>query len=379
VTETSSAARIEPLTGLRGVAALWVLVHHLHGFPGQTVPDISWSWAFHAFRNFASKGWLGVDLFFVLSGFIISYVHRDEFSEFRLERYFRFLVLRISRIYPAHLVTTLLLIPMFAIAWITFDYRSQGNNLTVAKLAYSVLLLNGWGIPNSVGWNIPSWSVSSEWLAYLCFPVIAFVTTRIRSSRISLVLAAFIALAAILLSAQLNGTSKFMFDEDLTALRVLYEFVIGCLLFNIFLAVRGRARFDAMSTLSVLVIVVLATASIPSRFDWLFILVFSTLILGLSTMQRSSFASRPMVYLGEISYSIYLIHSLVINAIDLVSKRVFEHPHWTAGIAFAVLSFVLSIVGGHVLYVLVERPWRRRLRARWGPPSEHNLKATMVA
>jgi peptidoglycan/LPS O-acetylase OafA/YrhL len=367
VTEPSSVGRLEPLTGLRGAAALWVLVHHLRGLPGQTIPDTSWSWAFHAFRNFADKGWLGVDLFFVLSGFIISYVHRDEFSELHSKRYFRFLALRISRIYPAHFVTTLMLIPMFAIAWVAFDYHPQGNALSVAKLAYSVLLLNGWGISDSVGWNIPSWSVSSEWLAYLCFPVIAFVTSRIHSSRISLVLAAFIALAAVLLSAQLNGASKFMFDENLTSVRVLYEFVIGCLVFNIFVGVRGRARFDAMSTLSVFVIVILATASIPSRFDWLFILAFSTLILGLSTMQRSSFASRPMVYLGEISYSIYLVHSLVISAIGLVAKRVFEHPDWTAGLAIAVLSFSLSIVGGHVLYALVERPWRRRLRARWVP------------
>ncbi len=367
-----TGARIETLTGVRGVAALWVLVHHLlRTFPvagffaGQTIPETPWSWALHAFRNFADKGWLGVDLFFVLSGFVISYVHRDEFSELRLERYSRFLVLRISRIYPAHLVTTLLLIPMSIIAWATFEYRPQGTALSLEKLAYSVLLLNGWGIPNSVGWNVPSWSVSSEWLAYLCFPVIAFVTCRIRSPRTSLVFAASIVLAVVLLSAHLNGPSKFMFDENLTVLRVLYEFVIGCLLFNISVGVRGRVTLDTMSTLSVLVIVISAIARIPSRFDWLFILAFSTLILGLSTTQRSSFASRPMVYLGEISYSLYLVHSLVLSVIALVAKRVFEHPHWTEVFASAVVAIVLSIGGGHMLYVLVERPWRRRLRARW--------------
>jgi len=190
------------------------------------------------------------------------------------------------------------------------------------------------------------------------------------------VLAASIGLAAVLLSAHLNGASKFMFDENLTALRVLYEFVIGCLLFNVFVGVRGKPRFDVMSTPSVLVIAILATASIPARFDWLFILAFSTLILGLSTTQRSGFASRPMIYLGEISYSIYLVHSLIISVIAMVAKRVFEHPHWTAGLAWAVLSFALSIVAGHVLFVLVERPWRRRLRARWAPASTPATSST---
>jgi peptidoglycan/LPS O-acetylase OafA/YrhL len=375
VNKPVKVGRIESLTGVRGAAALWVLLHHLMGtFPvdrfvtTHTIAENSWGWALQALRNFADKGWLGVDLFFVLSGFVISYVHRDEFSDLRWDRYFRFLRLRIARIYPAHLATTLLLVPMVALAWFFFSYRPQDTTaFSGAKLAYSVLLVHGWGIPNSIGWNVPSWSVSSEWFAYLCFPLIAFVTCKIRSVRTSVALAASIFLAVVLLSAHLNGTRKFMFDESLTILRVSYEFATGCLLFNIFAGLQNKLRFDAICILSILVVIVAAVAAIPSRFDWVFVLAFSTLVLGLSTSQglvARAFASRPMMYLGEISYSIYLVHSLVLIGVSQVAKKLFEYPNWRAAAATALASIIASIVGGHLLYGFVELPWRKRLRGR---------------
>jgi len=350
-------------------------LHHLVGtfpvdrlFTNRTIAEGSWAWGLGAIQSLADKGWLGVDLFFVLSGFVIAYVHRDEFCKLRWDPYCRFLALRIVRIYPAHLATTLILIPMLAVAWLFLDYRPQGASLSGATLAYSILLVHGWGIPGSIGWNVPSWSVSSEWFAYLCFPLLAMATCRLRSIRTNVALAASIMLGVILLSAHLNGIHKFMFDERLTLLRVSYEFAMGCLLFNIFAGMKRGVRLDALNILSVLVVVVATVAGIPSRFDWVYILAFSSLVLGLSTNRgfvARIFAARQMVYLGEISYSVYLVHSLVLSVMGQVARRVVEYPDWTAAVASGLVAIIGSLVGGHALYVFVERPARTRLRARW--------------
>ena len=74
-----------------------------------------------------------------------------------------------------------------------------------------------------------------------------------------------------------------------------------------------------------------------------------------------------MVYLGEISYSIYLIHGLVLAVMGRLASRWIDSPSGAAA-TFAVAALLGSIAGGHLLYVTVEWPWRRRLRATWIDP-----------
>lgn len=155
---------IGALTGIRGFAALWVVLHHaLSAYPFLSNHFI--------ITNFLQKGWLGVDLFFILSGFVISFVHQYEFTTLRFYRFKIFLLLRLSRIYPAHLIMLLSLIPIVCIAQFLFHYHSPIDQFSLSKFFYSLFVLNGWGFSASDGWNVPSWSVSSEWFAYLCFPL----------------------------------------------------------------------------------------------------------------------------------------------------------------------------------------------------------------
>ena len=156
------AKQIGALTGIRGLAAIWVALLHASSY---VLLDNALS---SSVVNIIKRGWLGVDLFFVLSGFVISYVHQSDFARLGVKEYARFLKLRLARIYPAHLVSTLLLIPMVLGAMFFSPYHFSDEvqeSYSVEKLGYSLALLNGWGFPNSIGWNIPSWSVGSEWCA----------------------------------------------------------------------------------------------------------------------------------------------------------------------------------------------------------------------
>src|SRR3954454_8569619 len=108
----SATRPITPLTSIRGIAAWWVVVYHFReALPGG-VPT--------AFVAFASQGYLAVDLFFVLSGFVIAFNYFDDFQEFRFSKYISFLGLRISRIYPLHF-TMLLLFLSIPLAIVTFS------------------------------------------------------------------------------------------------------------------------------------------------------------------------------------------------------------------------------------------------------------------
>mgnify|MGYP000455462384 CR=1 FL=1 len=159
-------SHLSALTGIRGLAASWVLIHHLLGqYPIQDNMPV---WI----EVFANNGWLGVDLFFILSGFVMSYIHQEDFhNKLTYSSYKRFLILRFARVYPVHCFITLSLIPIYLSAHYLFGYTSPINSFSLEKLLYALTLTNGVGFADSTGWNLPSWSVGSECFAYLMFPL----------------------------------------------------------------------------------------------------------------------------------------------------------------------------------------------------------------
>ena len=361
------ARHIDSLTGVRGVAAVWVAL--LHGSRYAPIEPVLG----RAASNWVSSGWLGVDLFFVLSGFVISYVHQRDFERLDGATCWRFLKLRLARIYPAHAAATLVLVPIvLSASWLSlyaFTPETRAE-YTGPKLFYSLTLLNGWGIPDSVGWNTPSWSVRSEWFAYLVFPLVAIVLNRMTSplAHAGLVVAIFAGMMGLSLVAQ--GGQTYMPGVSLTLLRVGSEFLIGCALFNIHRHLRAGLAFDTLALAATAATVVLGVAALPHFFDFLMIMAFAVLILGLSLARGPAaalFSTAPSVYLGRISYSVYLVHSTVLMVVNQVLQRVL--PGGLADGAFLAV-FALVYVGGflaagHLLYAFVEEPARSYLRRTW--------------
>src|SRR4051794_2329668 len=149
-------AHIKPLTSLRFFAAYWVVLFHYW-------PKLAVSFT----PAFVQKGYLGVELFFTLSGFILCHVYLTSVGEGRFH-YGSFLWARLARVYPLHLAT-LAGMGLMALAALAAGFRIDPNILSWKALPANVLMVHAWGFAPVAGWNHPSWSISAEWFAYLSF------------------------------------------------------------------------------------------------------------------------------------------------------------------------------------------------------------------
>src|SRR5258706_2626883 len=180
---TNHALKIEirPLTSIRGIAAMAVVLYHFQG-------NFSYEFYLHKSTLLFSRGYLWVDFFFLLSGFILSHVHAEEFNR-GLTTYRTFLFKRIARAYPLHVFTLFVL--LLPACWPTV--QAMQDRRTVASFVSNLLLVQAWGPTSHLSWNYPSWSISDEWAAYLLFPVILafFYRTSLALAAVAAVLAIF--------------------------------------------------------------------------------------------------------------------------------------------------------------------------------------------
>ena len=147
---------VPALTGIRALAALLVLGLHA---------EVHVPVGLHSLLPFVARGYLGVDFFFVLSGFIISHVYLSSLARPNRQALSIFLWHRLIRIYPVHVAV---LAAMVSLVWVA---RGAGILLTnpqegqAASVFWNLMLMQAWGVADHPGWNIPSWSVSAEWFA----------------------------------------------------------------------------------------------------------------------------------------------------------------------------------------------------------------------
>jgi peptidoglycan/LPS O-acetylase OafA/YrhL len=342
------------LTGLRFVAAAAVVVHHYRQEITALVP------AFGFLEPVTGPGNLGVDLFFVLSGFILSYNYLHWFERFELRAYLRFLGFRLARIYPVHVFALGLLVVPVVTMNVLGEPLDHPEAFSAFEFLRSVLLINGWTPITNYSWNYVSWSVSAEWFAYLLFPLLAFGIVRLRSP-ILLISSAFgiIAFKVWVIGAFSLG--------DFALLQIAGDFLMGCFLGRLLLiGWRPAWRWHRLSALCG-VLVVAIVVSFPLfglDYNWVVVL-FGPLILALAlgTPQKASWlATRPMVFLGDASYALYMIHAIV----GQIAFRVVSGPIATAPEAVrvaVVVMVLLAIVGcAVVVFVMLERPSRGFLR-----------------
>jgi peptidoglycan/LPS O-acetylase OafA/YrhL len=152
---------IKSLTGLRGVAAVYVVAFHYSiGLPFS-----------NPFTTFLAHGYLAVDLFFVLSGFVMALNYGHMFvSGWSAAAYRRFLGRRIARVYPLYLAGTIAAC-FLVLAGCLEAPRSAPIGLA---LALNVIMVQAWGFVESL--DGPGWSISAEWAAYLLFPALLVPT-----------------------------------------------------------------------------------------------------------------------------------------------------------------------------------------------------------
>lgn len=360
----STSVTLPSLTGLRGAAALWVILFHLSFVLGKLFhfsPDIP----------LIREGYLGVDVFFLLSGFILCHVYASDFQSYRPREHFHFLLMRLARIYPLHLFVLCL---MALAVWLVPALPSTGEaypRYTAKGFVISALLLQNWSKFPLV-WNGPAWSLSAEWAAYMVFPFLLISLRLIKSGRRAIAFAV-VSLALLASVFVVTGHSMNAMGPTVGFLRLAFEFTAGALLQRAgLLGLRHRIPWRFTDPLAVVLMIAALCYPPAAPLSVLFFgyLVFSLAESSFTGRQRlleRVLRSRAMMFLGEISFSLYLIQTLLL---ELTTWHIARHPPANPGEAAAIAAF--PIVGLIVLPVLtywaVEHPGRsigRRLASHF--------------
>lgn len=291
---------------------------------------------------------MGVDVFFVLSGFVLSLVYLPNLTErFNWTWYRKFLSRRFAKIYPMHLLTfaaTGLLI----LAGKLYGYRFIAPNVenTTWTAACNLLMIHAFGLTSNPSWNGNSWSISAEWFAYtLLFAPICFLFRRTRVVWIVLITALLWSLLVIACGRFFpEGIGQITTDG---ALRILPEFIAGYLLYR--LIHDQSSKWGDMFTAAGLALLV-AVSILHYRLTFLLLPAIMVLLTGLyfgGRFTRHIFGNWLMVKVGEASYSIYLVQGLVRSLTRFIFGRFgmdFGHSPVpsAAGCACAVLTGILA-------------------------------------
>lgn len=374
--------RFETLDSWRGICALLVALMH---FPAAgPIGD----------NALVRGGFLFVDYFFVLSGFVIAHGYGRKLGDGR--DYARFMTLRLGRIYPLHVAVLLLFVGWEAMRLFVPALRGQGappfsEGMTIPELLSSLALLNGVGFEDRLTWNGPSWSISAEMWTYVLFGA-AVVLLRGRTW-VALLAAVVIGAAVLLLFSPkyMDATWDYGFA------RCVYGFALGALLYGLLMdrltslehPDRRGVMLWTVAELGAVGVVALFVALTAHNAAGIAAPFVFALVLGIFAHERGLVSRflrmRLFLWLGTLSYGIYMVHifvqSRLINVGTVLGKvtgRELVGPfemHGEAfygfglhGALFGTAMFAVMVVAvvaaAWIGNVLIEKPFQR-LSRRW--------------
>lgn len=348
---------IYSLTYARAFAAWWVVLYHLKSLLPADL----------AVQKFFALGYLGVDFFFVLSGYILALTHAGEFHRIERGNTRRFYLLRIARIYPLHLVTLLLcLINPILIACCSAQ-KLLAARYDALDFGLSLLLLQNWGFSPRLSWNVPAWSISTELAAYLLFPLLCVAMHRIARSAHRLLPLVALGLAALLALFYFNaGVASIGLNIPKYGLiRCIVEFALGMVVYRISIDYAGLAGARSAQGWAIGAGLLLLSAGIAGGLaDFTFVPIAFALLIGGAGLIRlpapTGWLGGAAVWMGEVSYATYLIHYIARDWLKFVSPQ--PTISWTTALVYLLLVAWLS----HLLHRFVEVPARRSLRKSFG-------------
>jgi peptidoglycan/LPS O-acetylase OafA/YrhL len=353
---------LKALTGIRFLAAVYVVIYHTK--LGATLAEHGHIAAGHLFMS----GYLAVAMFFLLSGFILSYTYAGQIDE--PGSYRRFWEARFARIWPVYVVSLLLT----SVAQFSFPKLSYILPTLLMVQAWNPFNRDMWG-----AWNYVCWTLSVEAFFYLCFPFYQRWIERLDSQKQLTSMVVMLGLGVAINSGVnvLGYASHGILHALPMPLIRLPEFLAGVGLGNYFVrktsspAARSRPSVSAFGFWTYGAAVVTIALLCRARDQWtsLVLIAFALLIFGLAserTLLAQAFSSRIMLFGGAISYSIYLLQAPVKDMV-----RVFADQLHIGSVGFRTgFLFALLLVLSAISFKSIEEPSRRQLRSMFATREE---------
>lgn len=348
--------RFAALDGWRGICALLVALHHLNA------NGHFYTWPL--VRN----AWLFVDFFFVLSGFVIAYAYGKRLQDISEVR--EFMLRRFARLWPLH-VTILALFVLLEL----YRFAATGSGFvgerSVFAISTNLALAQSLGIHSGLTWNTPAWSISTEFYTYLVFAGVCFIAPTRRSVVASLL--ALVGLSALAFFSRYGMRETFGFGF----FRCLYGFFAGVLTFEAWKSVKTRTG-GTLAEIATLVVVGIFVTFAPNLrlLEYLGAPIFAFAVFifaqqagAISHAMESRFAKA----LGRWSYSIYMVHMLVVaslfslldnfgrgwTAIDASGNEIVTMTSAWVGDLIALVYLTIVVALASFTYRFVEKPGQR--------------------
>jgi peptidoglycan/LPS O-acetylase OafA/YrhL len=360
---------IKELTGIRFFAAFHVLFFHNYYTAGSIVPSTP-----SFLKNIFSFGDSAVAFFFILSGFILSYVYVNDKNELKTSKT-SFAWARFSRLYPVYIFALIMDLPRGINYFLSeYDLSTGLIKIFISLTAY-LTMLQSWYPRVTASWNPPAWSLSVEAFFYIIFPFIIPVLFKLKANLkvlISLYLLPIIlyfVLDHVLLVDFQNPTVATLW-RSFPALRVT-EFLIGILLGKIFRE-QGRLvswikkntklaslMFWGSLIFSLFIVAIDLNIARELRMNAFLIPCFAIMILLLASTKikyTGFFRLDEVVLLGNASFTLYIIHQPVLYYMNFIALE--------KGILFFTLYCFITITLSLLIYKYFEVPMQRILRKR---------------
>jgi peptidoglycan/LPS O-acetylase OafA/YrhL len=347
----ASVPRHDSLTRLRLALIGWVVLYHLD-LPLHVTATLPW------LRPLLGVGYLGVDGFFLLSGFALwlGYGSRPLTNAAGVQR---FLLRRIAKIWPLHALALLALAVIVGLAQAAGVTIRDPERFSAADFLLQLFLVNAWETSSRFAWNYPSWALSVEWAGYLAFSVVLLLLRRLRTAFLFILAAGAVA-GLFTLGAQ-DARVGLNYTLHLGLVRFALEFSLGLAL--------GRLATEGRLPRTVVLVVTLAVPlGLGSRWDALTVVGLAAVIVAL--WQRPTAAGpagRPdlLLRLGEASFGIYLCWVFIETALVGV-LRVVEPGAW-GRVLLMMAGLAANLAAGWLAWRWVEVPAHRWILSRVEP------------
>jgi peptidoglycan/LPS O-acetylase OafA/YrhL len=334
--------QVNSLTATRAVAAIMVVIHHF----GYGV------FPFSLFPGFFHSGNIAISYFFVLSGFVLYLSYENKKIS-----YPDYVKRRIGRIVPVYMLALLLFI---IVAFAYYDYRASSN--LIKQIIYCAFMIQAYFPQYALALNSPSWTISVEMLFYLLFPLFLLIQKKAIKLFVTATVLLFISSqvvhiwyynGGVRLSEQMEGLAFYLPFIHIS------QFLMGMIAGYNMKAGLPRHRY---MPLFLFALIILAIAFRPAGISYhvgLLDPLFMYFILSVAINDPRFLNSKPFVFLGEISYGIYILQWPVYKFLDAVNSRRFHIPHQY----FFFISLIILVLSAAASYVFLEKPLRNKINS----------------